>query len=416
MPHQTTLVCTDCINEPGIQEFIQQNETEGICSFCNDDEHIAATLDDIADHMKESLKYEYDDALEWFFYDYEEGGYIGKTWDTWDLLSEEIELELPNDYDRKLFQEIIDRLPQRTWCEADPYDVPDRERVRYDWAWFTEVVTHRRRFFFEDYESRPHSNNLSPGKLLERIFEYTENYELFRTIPVGTRLLRSRCQKPETELTSPQELGPPPEEIANQANRMSPAGIPMFYACDNSETALRETAKKAGRFVIGEFETRRPAVILDLTDIPSIPSLFAVISDSVESRPREVLSFLNHISDEISKPVQRDDRVHIEYIPTQVVTEFVRSKLTREGTHVDGIKYRSAVHPEYASYVIFATQDSLLSTEKGTQILDTDRWLELVSTREHDVIQEDIERWEKEIPEQYRRDYRRLLYGNDFTE
>ncbi len=287
--------------------------------------------------------------------------------------------------------------------------------MRYDWAWFTEVVTHRRRFFFEDYESGPHSSNLSPGKLLERIFEYTENYELFRTLPPDTRLLRARFQEPDTKLTSPQDLGPPPKSRANQANRMSPAGIPIFYACDKPETALRETAKEAGRFVIGEFKTRRPAVILDLTDIPSIPSLFAVISDSVEFRPREVLSFLNHIADEISKPVQRDDRVHVEYIPTQVVTEFVRSKLTREGVRIDGIKYRSAVHPEYASYVIFATQDNLLSAEEGTRILDTDRWLELVSTRERDVIQEDIERWKKEIPERYRRDYHRLLYGNEFT-
>ena len=416
MSNQGIFVCTDCIDEPGIREFIKLDETDGDCSFCEARSTSVAPLDDIAEHMKISLEYEYDDALEWFFFDHEEGGFIGKTWDTWELLTEEIELDLPNDYDGKIFQEIIDQLPQRTWCQADPYDVPGQEKVRYDWAWFTEVLTHRRRFFFEDYESGPHSANLSPGELLERIFQYTENYELFRTLPAGTRLLRARSQKLGEKHTTPQDLGPPPKEIANQANRMSPAGIAMFYACDNPETALRETAKKTGQFVIGEFETRRPAVILDLTDIPSIPSLFAVISDSSEFRPREVLSFLNHIADEISKPVQRDDRVHIEYIPTQVVTEFVRSKLTREGARVDGIKYQSAVHLGHSSYVIFATQDNLLSTEEGPIRLETDRWLELVTTRKQDVIQENIDKWKKEIPERYRRDYHRLLYGNDSTE
>lgn len=413
MYNQGLFVCTECIDEPGIQDFIKQNKADAKCSFCEERENPTAHLNDVAEHMKESLEYEYDDAQDWFVYDYEEQDYIGNAWDTWDLLERIIELERPNDPDYELLREIIDRLPQITWCEADPYDVPGREKVRYDWEWFKEVVTHRRRFFFEDYESGSHSNNLSPGKLLERIFEYTENYELFRILPAGTRLVRSRFQEPGAKLTSPQELGPPPKEIANQANRMSPAGIPMFYACDNPETTLRETAKKTGQFVIGEFETRRPAMILDLTEIPPMPSLFAVISDSSDFRPRVVLSFLNHVADEMSKPVQRDDRVHIEYIPPQVVTEFVRSKLTREGAHVDGIKYRSAVHPEYASYVIFANQDNLLSTEEGPLRHDTDRWLELISTTEKDVLQEDIDRWEKEIPERYLRDYQRLLYGGE---
>ena len=178
---------------------------------------------------------------------------------------------------------------------------------------------------------------------------------------------------------------------------MSPAGIPMFYACDNPETALRETASCAGRFVLGYFETRRKSIILDLTNIPPVPSLFAVIPDSLEFIPRVVLGFLNHVADEISKPIQRDDRVHIEYTPTQVVAEYVRSKPTREGAQVDGIKYKSTVHPGYVSYVIFATQDNMLPAPQSPRTQNNDRWLELVSTREEDVEPDDIDRWGKEI-------------------
>ncbi len=104
MSYQGPLVCIECINEPGIREFIQQDETNGDCLFCEGRSTSVAALDDIVEHMRISLGYEYDDALEWLFYDHEEGGYIGKTWDSWDLLSEEIELDLPNDYDGKLFQ------------------------------------------------------------------------------------------------------------------------------------------------------------------------------------------------------------------------------------------------------------------------------------------------------------------------
>ncbi len=329
------------------------------------------------------------------------------------MLTDELQIDFPNDHDRELLNDIIGRLSDSTWCEGDPLDITDQEKVRYDWAWFSEVVMHHRRFFFEDYEDNPADDDRSPRVLLERIFECAENYDVIRVLPAGTMLFRARHQAPNTKLTSAQELGTPPKKSANQANRMSPAGIPMFYASDKAETAVRETAKRCGRFALGLFETRRAATILDLTEIPPVPSLFAVIPDSLEFRPKEVLAFLNHVADEMSKPIQRDDRVHIEYVPTQVVTEFVRSRRTEDETRIDGIKYWSAVHPNHASYAIFATQENLLPTNGGIQRPDEDRWLELVSVNEHDVKADHIEQWKTEIPERYERDYQRLLSGDE---
>ena len=412
MTHEGPLVCTDCINEPSIQEFIQKYETEGICSFCDFEEYPAASLDDVAEHMTESLKYEYDDALEWLFYDREEGGYIGKTWDSFDLLVEEIELDLPHDLYGRLLREIIDRLPEITWCEADPFDVPGRERVRYDWAWFSEVVMHRRRFFFENFQEEIYGDRTSPGRFLEKTLRSAENLELFLSVPADTPLYRARHQAQGEKFTTAEQLGPPPRELANQSNRLSPPGIPMFYGSDHAETALRETAKGPGRFAVARFKTRRPAVILDLTEIPPVSSLFGVIPETLEFRPREVLTFLNHVRDEISTPVQRNDRNHIDYIPTQVVTEFVRSKLTRSNTQVDGIKYWSSVHPGHASYVIFATQEDLIPTPEEHPAPGDDRWLELTSRCEMVVLKEDIERWKDAVPERYEEDYQRRLFGN----
>ena len=59
----------------------------------------------------------------------------------------------------------------------------------------------------------------------------------------------------------------------------------MFYGCDYPETALRETAKQPGQFAVGCFRTLRPTVVMDLTDIPPVPSIFEVISDSSDFRP-----------------------------------------------------------------------------------------------------------------------------------
>ena len=116
----------------------------------------------------------------------------------------------------------------------------------------------------------------------------------------------------------------------------------MTYASEHRETALAETADEPGTFAVGEFVTERAALILDLTRLPKIPSAFAELPDAYEYDRRPRLNFLHHVSREISKPIARDDRVHVEYVPTQVVTEYVRSAVRIKGRPVEGIRYASS--------------------------------------------------------------------------
>ena len=160
---------------------------------------------------------------------------------------------------------------------------------------------------------------------------------------------------------------------------MSPAGIPMFYGCDDEETALWESSSGAGYYAVGEFETVRPIVILDLTDIPDIPGLFETPPGDPRVVPRRALRFLHHIAGEMSRPIERDDRVHIGYVPTQVVTEFIRSKVNWEGNKVEGIRYASVANPGHVSYVLFADQSNVEGTEAPGW--PEDRWLRLVDAR-----------------------------------
>ena len=411
MSHSGPFVCTGCIDEPGIQDFIENNKVDEECSYCKSEGIPVAPLEEVTAHMKSCIEEEYDDTNEWAVHD-SESGYRVRAWDTWDLLTDELQIDLTNDHDMELLKDIISRLPDNVWCDRDPFEVTDQEKARYDWAWFSEVVMHRRRFFFENYGD-PDDDNMSPGGLLEKIFKYTEFYELFEVLCPGKQLFRARCQEGDVKHTTAQDLGPPPKEVATKSNRMSPPGIPMFYACDILETCLRETASAEGRFAVGLFTTCRPALILDLTKVPPTPSLFQTHSENLEFRPREVLGFLNHVANEISRPIERNDRVHFNYTPTQVVTEFVRGKLVRDGSPIDGIRFNSAVYPKHASYVIFGSQENLLPAPDGSRTWDSDQWLKLTSVCEHDVTQEDIKQWEKEIPERYQGDYRQMLYGEE---
>ena len=165
---------------------------------------------------------------------------------------------------------------------------------------------------------------------------------------------------------------------------MSPAGIPMFYGCDDEETALKEAATGPGYFAVAEFRTVRPAVLLDLSNIPPTPSLFQTVADSAETWPREAIMFLRHIAHEISRPIERTDGAHVGYVPTQVVAEYVRDRVTWEGSRVDGIKYSSSANPGHASYVLFADQDDIQSNSEDNR--NGAPWLEMGEVEHHQVV------------------------------
>ena len=73
--------------------------------------------------------------------------------------------------------------------------------------------------------------------------------------------------------------------------------------------------------------------------LPHVPGYFS----EVERNDRLALRFLHHFADDIMTPVARDQRVHVDYLPSQVVTEFLRDYAFETGK-IDGIAYGSTVN------------------------------------------------------------------------
>lgn len=396
-------VCPSCFGDEGIQGFIEGALESNECSFCGEkaDEPIAAPFKAVAKHINDSLYQEYDDAANGMSYVSAEGGYLGQTWTAYELLIDEIALELPRDEDDSLFDALVGRLDDNAWCQKHPYSLTYIQETQFSWKRFCQVVKHQRRYFFRD-DDKEDREILSPGELLDTILDYAGKIGLIvRVEPGALKVSRARLQRDGEKFESALDLGPPPLAKSLQSNRMSPAGVVMFYGSDQTETALRETARSlgTGSYALGEFANGREIVLLDLANLPAIPSLFHEIPDSMEYNPRTVLQFLDHVSWEISQPVARDGREHIEYVPSQVVTEFVRSTNTDAGK-IDGIRYPSAVHPGAASYVLFADQDNVaVPNDPRPTYRDDDRWLELVARSEIEVSETDLALWRNEIPE-----------------
>jgi hypothetical protein len=218
---------------------------------------------------------------------------------------------------------------------------------------------------------------LPPDNLLELIADFAVAVGLVRTIPAGQTYFRARYQQPGETLRLPSEMGPPTPEIAKQ-NRMSPAGIVMTYVSEDPATALGEVADEQGTYAIGQFRALRDITILDLAQLPPIPSLFAEISDTLPYDPHKALRFLHRLADDISRPIARDDRVHIEYVPTQVVTEFLRTTKLPEGAKLDGIRYRSSRRDGGISLVLFADRRNVKGASDDYPWPKPNPWLELV--------------------------------------
>ena len=382
MSRSEKFVCVNCFEDPGLVSFIKKKAVAWECSFCpsKGSAPIAAPIDDVSAHFIKCLYREYDLAVNVLGWIVSEGGWIGVSWYAEELVLYVIELEFPQENEDELLPLLFGDDFEQDWCEANGYGLNDQEWARYSWDHFCGVVMHERRFFFLSSDRDPDDPEVySPREVLRAIFEYARQMGLFKEISKGTSLLRARREGCKKYLETPGELGPPPVEEANQSNRMSPAGVPMFYGCEDEDTALAETRSDPGYYAVGEFEALRSLTLLDLTAIPPVPSLFESVPVGTEIQPRRMLKFLHHVAREVSRPIERGDSVHVDYVPTQVITEFVRDLVTSGHPRVDGIKYSSSVHPGHVSYVLFANQGNVEATSESQW--SDDVWLKLTGTK-----------------------------------
>ena len=202
---------------------------------------------------------------------------------------------------------------------------------------------------------------------------------MVKTLPAGTELIRARRHKPTEHFDTMADLGTPPKRKAS-TNRMSPSGIAMFYGAFDAKTAIAEVCSDptddALMVTSAPFVLRKPMRVIDLTAVPPVPSVF----DRQRAEQRVPSLFLRGFVRDFVKPVKKDGREHIEYVPTQIVTEYVRRVFRdRSGEKVHGIIYPSSVE-DGLSCVLFL--ESAPDSERAHLYPDTiEKWLKLDKSR-----------------------------------
>ncbi|MEU2113849.1 HEPN-associated N-terminal domain-containing protein [Streptomyces sp. NPDC019507] len=339
-------VCTGCVDDPVLEAVLSAaEERDAVCSFC--ERSPAAELDILLETFVAAVRNEYGSADdEGVSYDGREGGYQWATLDTWDVVQ-----DCGGGYvlvGNGLFDAVCDAIMDKPWVPVD-FIAPRRdEALRDGWTRFCEQVQYRTRYVFwlrKMEEEHLGHGEVSAARILDHVGDLVDRLGLVKELPAGTRLWRALThEEPQVDWNA-RRLGTAPRQHARQANRMSPAGIPMFYGALDADTAVQETALRSEEpwATSAVFETSRPCTVVDFTDLPPVPSLFD-LDRAAERRP---LMFLRDFAAELSAPA-RSTFEQIDYVPTQVVTEYLLHVFRPEAP-VSGLLYSSSLTSKVAA-------------------------------------------------------------------
>lgn len=123
--------------------------------------------------------------------------------------------------------------------------------------------------------------------------------------------------------TEEKDMSAPEPKIAT-AGRANTYGIPHLYLTDSPETTMYELRAVTGdQLTIAQFEVKEDIDIIDFTKHEDLFSMYMGDYDSLLQAVQR-WALLKEVSYDMSKPVRRYDNSNIDYLPTQLVSEYVR--------------------------------------------------------------------------------------------
>ncbi|MCO4253822.1 HEPN-associated N-terminal domain-containing protein [Pseudarthrobacter cellobiosi] len=345
-------ICLSHIEDTALRETLTEEAEDAKCRIC-DNSGPGVALNNLMTEVMEAIEFLYEPSDKaGLFWDREDGWMGADVLESYDVLEDACSGVFADDVEAEVMDLLVESMDHEDWT-ANRHS-SSLEATEWAWEQFVSDVKSESRFVFSVAKSSEGFG--TPGErsanFLGSLLTYVEDakLKLMIEVPEGTDFYRGRLVNHGNEkMAAAKKLGPAPADKA-AANRMSPEGIPMFYGSASAETAIREIAAHGTSEYarIGAFRSRRPLTLLDLTALPKLPSIF-----DKEARNRNgVLRFFKHFANNVTAPIRPDGRQHVDYVPTQVVTEFFRWV---PSVKIDGIKLRSAQDGQ-DTFVLFFTQ------------------------------------------------------------
>lgn len=358
--HSNKWICHDCISNYALKAYIKEKGELHSCSYCKK-KRKSISLEILMQPIMEGIQFVYSRAVDELPVD--KGGFVGCTYSTEEIFFETISEEIGASYD-EIINDMLSIIGEETWCEANLFDDSEDEVEFNQWHKFCTLVKEKIRYVFFEASSDDSDSGSSPMDILNFIATCTKTIGLVTTINKSTKMYRCRMSKDEKYYSALSDFCPPPSERAS-AGRMNAQGIPVLYLTLDPTTALEETDSYERQYAsIASYRVNNSFPVLDLTklDTITVPSIF----DS-EGRPKiSTIRFLKKFNEEISKKVSHDQ---IDYVPTQIVTEYFRFLNNDDSSQYQGILYNSAKNDGGKCLVLFLTREDVMNGKYGIHII-----------------------------------------------
>lgn len=294
--------CVECFQDEQIREMIITNDSVGNCDFCDGRDvkiYSVDTSSDLTDLISEIMNVYIEDAKGELLFDI--------LINDWNIFNREC------DRIQNLLYRICNTILGDSTREHNiRVKIPDDYIQDFgifsgrSWNEFSEVIKTKNRFYNSYFKMDQFASFLSYS-----IKRYLKGSVFFRArIWNGGRGYEVN------------EMGAPPF-LKRKAGRVNPEGIGVLYLTSDEKTALSEVRASAFDYVsVGEFRLKKDINVVNISGLKNIsPVLYA---GGVESLASNIKVF-SDIAKEIGKPLRKNDSV-LEYLPTQYITEFIKSQ------------------------------------------------------------------------------------------
>jgi hypothetical protein len=351
----TATLCSSCFRDPFLKAFIDEKGTDDSCSFgCTGSKALPLTM--IADVIGDALSKHYSpvdtshDEIE-----------VGE--DPVDLLLRLTGLEHPQ---AKAVVEYLRNREIRTHGSDQFFGSDLTFRTPWPFGQENRWQDFKQRVKFEARFLDPAAKYIL-DELSRDLPDFARGVAV-SALPAGTRVYRARIGQTSEDATriieaGLPELGPPTTSQAHPG-RMNAAGISVFYGAIEPDVAIAEVKPWVGAWVaVATFEATRDVRVLDLARIPSADQCESVFAPGFAALSQRI-GFFRSFEYEIAEAVQPGQEL-IEYVPTQVVAEYVARTL-----ELDGIIYRSAQTDEVGKRnVVLFPRNQVTESEDTTAVL-----------------------------------------------
>lgn len=341
-------VCSNHIDEEFIKNQILKNGKEGKCNYCNKTLKVVE-LNDVLNLIIIGIKIQFEDPVNSRYLNKEgEHGYDGNTFDFNELWQDHLfdSLRIKKGL---LSADIYKYLDNSSiYCCKNEFG-SEEEFLQDTWDHFKEIVKHKARFVFYTKNLFKGYRTVDPFLILENVQNFIIKFGLFCELTVDTVLYRCRQHISGDEIKGAENMASTPFDKSKKNGRMNPAGISMFYCSRSMELTIIEVVDSKNKdqlfFTTAIFRNKSKLKLVDLTNVPEQGSIF----DESNNKDIDTILFLKEFLIDISKRIDDEDSI-IEYVPTQIVTEYI--KFNQE-LNVDGIIYPSSKDKIHNNIVLF---------------------------------------------------------------